>query len=369
MLKTLPCVFAVGNEYHIMAPTLSESCFWVEVDGKRFCDEQNGAFRYVTKVHKAVVPMEILDKAKKYTVCEKEILEHREYASEVSAIGETVKREFKFYPLPENNIKVYHIADAHAKFDSPIKACKAFGEIDLLVLNGDLQNHSGTIEDYFNNYEIAAALTKGEKPIVFSRGNHDMRGLYGGNSADFTPTQNGNCYYTFRLGNVWGMVLDCGEDKADDHPSYCGTICCHDFRLRQTEFIKNVIENAGSEYGADGVKTKLIISHVPFTKLEKEPFDIDADIYAGWGALIKENIKPDLMLCGHVHVLKVCPVGGELDNLNQPCDMILGSAMRYDNDYFAGCGLLITDDYIESCFTDYEGNVFEKCRFSKNERH
>ena len=34
---------------------------------------------------------------------------------------------------------------------------------------------------------------------------------------------------TFRLGNLWGILLDCGEDKNDDRPEYGGTICCHAF--------------------------------------------------------------------------------------------------------------------------------------------
>ena len=43
---------------------------------------------------------------------------------------------------------------------------------------------------------------------------------------------------------VWGLILDCGEDKADTSIEYGSTVCFHEFRLRETEFIHSVIENA-----------------------------------------------------------------------------------------------------------------------------
>ena len=57
----------------------------------------------------------------------------------------------------------------------------------------------------------------------------------------------GNTYYTFRIGSVWGMFLDCGEDKLDSHEEYGGTVCFHRFRERETAFIKDVIARSGEE--------------------------------------------------------------------------------------------------------------------------
>lgn len=85
-------------------------------------------------------------------------------------------------------------------------------------------------------------------------------------------------------------------------------------------------KNAASEYGADGVKYKLIISHVPFPL--KGNYSTEKELYTGWCALIKENVKPDLMLCGHTHTACVSVPGSECDELGQPCTIIIGSAFN-----------------------------------------
>lgn len=53
--------------------------------------------------------------------------------------------------------------------------------------------------------------------MFFSRGNHDMRGKLSEKMQTYTLTDNGNSYYSFQIGALWEMVLDCGEDKADSH--------------------------------------------------------------------------------------------------------------------------------------------------------
>lgn len=62
---------------------------------------------------------------------------------------------------------------------------------------------------------------------------------------------NGDSYYTFRLGKIWGMALDCGEDKMDKDPEYGSTICCHAFRQQETAFIRQVIADARTAYEAE----------------------------------------------------------------------------------------------------------------------
>ena len=131
-----------------------------------------------------------------------------------------VEKTYKFYPIPENNIRASHIADAHNNIEEPIKAAETFGNIDFLILNGDIPNHSGDIAYFAAIHCIAGEITKGEYPVIFSRGNHDMRGIYAENIQDHTPTDNGRSYFSVRVGSLWALVLDCGEDKPDDHPEY-----------------------------------------------------------------------------------------------------------------------------------------------------
>ncbi len=355
MLKTCPAVFAVGNNYQIMVEVQSESLMSVKIGDKVYYDESNGIMNSLLPLHRINVPMEVLDSTKEYTVCIRPLIERKPYFTETK---EQMELQYKFNPVPEKNIRAYHISDAHNQIDNPIKAAKAFGDIDFLILNGDIIDHSGIPEKFANIYEICAAITNGNIPVIFSRGNHDMRGNFAERFADYTPNQHGNTYYTFRIGSIWGMLLDCGEDKLDANPEYGCTVACHVFRERQTGYIKTVIKNAQSEYNHESIKTRLIIAHNPFTQQLPSPFDIEEDIYREWALLIKEHIKPDLMICGHTHKYGISHVGSENDHLGQPCTVIIASEPQ--NDRFIGCGFIINDKQIEIVFTDSLGNTVLK---------
>ena len=154
---------------------------------------------------------------------------------------ETQEYEYDFRPVEGDEIRAYHIADAHNRIDGPVAAANKAGEHDLLILNGDIPNHSGDIKYFAAIHCIAGEITKGQYPVIFSRGNHDMRGIYAENIQDHTPTDNGRSYYSVRIGSLWALVLDCGEDKPDGNDEYGHTICCADFRRRQTEYIEKII--------------------------------------------------------------------------------------------------------------------------------
>ena len=351
MMKTSPAVFAVGNEYQIMVPVTDNSLFWVEVGNDSFYDEQNGIMRSICSTHRVKVPMDVLNEAGEYTVCEREIIDRKPYFPETK---DTKKTTFKFKPVPQNDARVYHIADTHNQLVAPIKAAELFGKIDLLIMNGDIPDHSGDIANYDTIYKIADVLTGGQIPIVFARGNHDMRGYFAELIADHTPNLNGNTYYTFRVGSIWGLVLDCGEDKDDSNAEYGYTVSCHKFRDRQTEYIKEIIRNKKTEYKAKGVEHRIIVCHNPFTYIQEPPFDIERETYSEWAKLIKDNIKPELMLCGHIHKLFVSKIGSEYDDLGQPCTVISGSDIK--ENYHAGCGVVFSNPP-QASFYESNGNI------------
>lgn len=46
------------------------------------------------------------------------------------------------FALNDSNARAYHIADAHCLTDEPVRAAKAYGDIDFLILNGDIGEDS-----------------------------------------------------------------------------------------------------------------------------------------------------------------------------------------------------------------------------------
>ncbi|MBR2950982.1 MAG: metallophosphoesterase [Lachnospiraceae bacterium] len=352
MWKVNPAVFALGREYQIMQYVDCEAMMWVRVGDKIYYDAVNGILRSQTSVHRVTVPMEVLDREKRYTVYLQKVIDRKPYFPENA---EPQSKEFSFRPLPDGVIRAYHIADAHDHVKEPVAAARAYGDFDFLILNGDIPNHCGFENNAETIYKIASELTDGSIPVVFSRGNHDMRGRYAENFAANTPCCNGNSYYTFRMGKIWGMVLDCGEDKPDTDPEYGSTICCHAFRQQETAFIRQAIADARTEYAAEGIAVKMVISHIPFTMRHPGVFDIETDTYAEWTKLLADHVKPDLILCGHMHEAEIIECKDEKDAFGQPCRVVVGSAVKTEADgklLFTGAGLSFENDRIEVRFTD-----------------
>ena len=366
VLKTHPAVFAVGNSYQIMVPVSQETLRWVEVDGNCYYDDSNGIIRSRTSIHRMTVPVDTLNHAGKYTVCYREVIERKPYFSETSEI---IKVNYDFFPVKPGKTLAYEIADAHNLVNEPVACAKFFeqnyGKIDFLILNGDIPNHSGDIKYFDAIYEIASAITEGTRPVIFSRGNHDTRGIYAENIADYTPTDFGNSYYTFKLGDIWGIVLDCGEDKLDSHPEYGTTICCHEFRKRETCFLKNLINTPEASYMANDVSRRLVVCHIPFTRRFQEPFNIEEETYAEWSHILRTHIHPDLMICGHTHILSIDMPGGDMDALGQPCPVIVGSRGTKD---FAGAGFVFSNDTVTVVFNTVESIISEQELQLKNSK-
>lgn len=355
MLKFDPAVFAVGNCYQIITTTKSTAFISIKIDDEIFVDDSNGILCSAINTHNIEVPMETLNKAKHYTVIEREIIKRKAYFSETK---DEVCYEYDFKPVPENNPKCYHIADAHNEKKLTVKAAKAYGDIDFLILNGDVPEDSGKVKNFDTIFKIIADITHGNIPTVFARGNHDLRGKCAELFAQYAPRQNGKTYYSFTLGSIWGLCLDCGEDKLDANPEYGHTVACHQFRLKETEYIKKIIKDNKNEYNNESIKTKLIIVHVPFTHRDVPPFDIEEDIYREWAKLLREEIKPDLMICGHTHKKAIYPVGCDYDDYGQPCTIVVGAETKRSN-FFIGAGFEFIGKKCKITFTDDKGNKEE----------
>ena len=355
-----PTVFAVGKNYNIFVPFDAEVIMWVKVGDKVYYDDCNGILRSNTNMHKVELPMSVLDAAREYTVVYKKMIERKPYYP-TSEDARTLTVIFR--PVPDSgDINVYHIADAHNLVAEPVAAGRFWGDdLDLLVLNGDIPNHSGDVKNFNAICEIASGVTKGQCPAVFARGNHDDRGIHAEDMPNYIPTMNGRTYYTFRVGCVWGLLLDCGEDKDDSSVEYGGTVCFHHFRLCETEFIKNVIANAQNEYAAEGVTHKLVISHIGFTYKDKSPFDIEEELYREWARLMRDHIQPDLLLYGHHHRVEISKAGGDFDTYGQPCTAIVGSKPIFDRENgngFVGCALTLMENGKKRVvFNDNKGEI------------
>ena len=363
MFDRKPCVYLVGHDYQIIFNTAEHGIAWVEVDGAIYPDERNGLMRSETTVHRAVVPTAVLDAAKKYAVCFRALPERKPYWPQ---LGEVERQEYAFRPIDwSDGLQLYHIADAHSHVGEVVDTAGYFGDrLDLLVMNGDIPAESKTEKDVLAVFDIAGSVTGGERPVLFARGNHDTRGKFALEFTDFIGTEEGRTYFTFRTGALWGIVLDCGEDKLDFNEEYGGLVCCEPFRRRQTEFLKRVVENRRSEFEAEGVKLRVGVCHVPFmTELmgqSGEKFDIERQRYAEWTALLNE-MGLDLMLCGHTHRLYAYQPGDPMMRYGANFPVLVGSRPQFvrpgeeGRNRFVGAAVEAKNGRITADYTDNLG--------------
>lgn len=309
------------------------------------------------------IPQEVLDREKKYTIILREFTDRAPYWPKSK---EPVEFTVCFRPVEKTeDIHISYISDTHGSVEVPSNAGRYFGEdIDILVLGGDIADHSGEIKNFKTLFNIAGNITEGRVPCIFSRGNHDLRGHCAEMLADYTPTDGGRSYYTVRLGPIWALVLDCAEDKADNSEEYGHTIACHDFRLRETRFINKLIRDKSREYEREDVRYKLLFSHVPFAQRYEDPFNPEEEIYTEWCRLCREEIKPDLWMTGHKHTAEVIRCGSSKDNFGQPCDCIVGSKPDFKENTFISAQVTLNHGKASVVFVDENANVTDKAEIT-----
>ena len=364
MLLTHPAVFAAGKQYRIMVPVKKECLMWVRVGDRNYYDATNGILRSLSEIHSVSIPMEALDAAGGYTVCIRDVYKRGSWCSETAT--EVLTYPYTFTPVPPTDARAYCISDAHQRVEEPIRAAEAYGDFDFLILNGDLSNCYDDPTLFLNIYTICARLTAGTKPIVYARGNHDLRGSHSELAERYTPLHEGRTYYTFRFGTLWGIVLDCGEDKRDDHVECGNVFCCRDFREQETAYIREVIARAEQEYAAEGITTRVVILHYPISHHLWPDYEFEPDIFREWCRLLREEIRPHVMICGHMHIADVWKPGGPRDSFGQPCPIVLSGVPR--ENYYSGCGYLFGHDGIRATHTDSNGEILQEAAILRHKK-
>lgn len=291
-----PTVYAVEDEYQIVWYTSARSNGWVEINGQKYFDAQSGNIRSAEKVHKVTVPMEVLDEAKSYSIHSQGTLIHHGY---FSLKGRHLSAAYSFRPVdPSDGIQLHNISDTHDYPTGAIASAAYWGDrLDFLILNGDIATAAETDREMLEVLDIASAITGGERPVVYVRGNHETRGQSAATAYKYVGcSDEGNFYYEVRLGPVWILLLDCAEDKEDGHREYGGMADYSAYRAAEDAWLDTVLGNPDQSYNAPGVAYRLLISHVP-VNVTGEP---EPELYASW--VEKANgIGLDLAISGHTH--------------------------------------------------------------------
>ena len=291
-----PVVYAVEDEYQIVFSTSDNAIGWVEISGENYYDLYAGSMKSADKVHKITIPQDILDEAKGYTVCYQQIIYRGPFGGYLGGLKE---KNYNFRPVNSaDGLNYFALSDVHEAVGAAIVAATSRNDTDFIVLLGDLVSMVETEKDVQLANKLAFGITKGEIPVIYARGNHEIKGEYAEELYKYVGSKNQQYAYTVTLGDddVFAVVLDLGEDHEDDWWEYYGTAQFDLYRQEQTEMLEEVLEDGAFE----DYNYRMMICHIPVVYVDKhgyfEAFRND------WTALLNE-MELDMGLSGHKHVM------------------------------------------------------------------
>lgn len=291
-----PVVYAVEDTYQIVWTTSTNATAWVTIGNETYYDLYAGSEVSETTVHKVVVPMSDLDLAKSYTISSKHMIFRGPYSG---IEGGSVSNTFAFRPVDlSDGLNYYTVSDTHTRNQAASEAAGYFGaDLDFLILGGDIMNHLETASDAELILQLGFDITQGEIPVIFARGNHEVKSTYSDQLHRYVGSLNEKFYYTFNLSGVFGVVLDLGEDHDDTWWEYYDTVHFDLYREEQTVFLSEVVAEAS--YDDPSIQYRMGICHIPVALVDEEYL---ADFQEDWTTLLNQ-MDLNIMVSGHKHQL------------------------------------------------------------------
>ena len=193
--------------------------------------------------------------------------------------------KFRTNPVKDKDFSCVIFSDAHAGFEK-LGALLRHPEIanaDMVFNLGDMHSMftgSDAVQRGFLN--VQTKHLKGERPLIFVRGNHEVRGVSNGVFDSLLGHPSGKSHFVLRYGDVAFMIVDTGDPQYDIFGT--GKV----FRQQQKEWIRKTLNSA--EF-ADA-SFNVLLCHIPPTDNRKIKAMFDGCF---------QKAQPDLMLSGHVH--------------------------------------------------------------------
>ncbi|MGL5317729.1 MAG: metallophosphoesterase [Bacteroidales bacterium] len=260
------------------------------VDGQSFC--------YNTIHH---VRLKALTPGKKYyyRVASREITLYAAYKKE---FGEPVYSDiYPYNPVPvENhdfNAVVFNDLHKNEKTLARLADQIDLNQLDLIFFNGDCIDDPKDEDSVlkFMNF-VHDKLNASSVPVIYIRGNHEIRNAYSIQLRDLIDYIGGETSYgAFSFGGTRFVMLDCGEDKPDDHWVYYGLNSFESFRNEQTEFLREELRSKAHKRAMN----RVLIHHIPIYGYETE-YEPCREL---WSPLLQKS-KFDIALNAHTHEYK-----------------------------------------------------------------
>ena len=284
-------VYAVEDDYQIVFSSSDNAIAWVEIGGECYYDLYAGSMKSADRVHKVTVPQQVLDHAKAYSIHAKQMIYRGPFGGYT---GPEITQSYTFRPVDTSDgLDYFALSDVHEAVDAAASAAQV--KFDFIVLIGDLVSMVETEKDAQLANVLAHQITKGQTPVIYARGNHEIKGEYAEDLYKYVGTGGQDFYYTATLGQeVFVVVLDMGEDHEDDWWEYYGTAQFDLYRQAQTEFLEGLVKSGDYK----DYRYRLALCHIPIQHVDGKFENFKED----WTELLNQ-MNIDMCLSGHKHKL------------------------------------------------------------------
>lgn len=216
---------------------------------------------------------------------------------------------FRVPSATESDFDALVFNDLHqrvANLDTLMQVVRAKGiTYQLVLMNGDC------VDDPKNEDQVVGTVATYNRilgsesiPVLYMRGNHEIRNAYSVGLTGLFDYVGGKTYGAFSWGDTRFVLLDCGEDKPDDHWVYYGLNDFSGLRADQLEFLKAEHQNSAFR----GAAKRILVHHIPLWGLDPQ----EDGTYNPCGELWGEELSKQpyaLSLNGHTHRPVLFPKG------------------------------------------------------------
>lgn len=238
-----------------------------------------------------------------YRVCSKEITLYQAYKKE---FGATAVSDFSTFTLPASKSEDFTAIifnDLHKHFKTLDQLYSRVKDVkyDFVIFNGDC------VDDPANENEAIGFLSAMNEtvgadrvPVFYLRGNHEIRNAFSIGLRELFDYVGGKTYGAFNWGDTRFVMLDCGEDKPDDHWVYYGLNDFSGLRNEQVGFLKK--ELSSKEFKS--ASKRVLLHHIPIYR--------DTDTYNPclelWNPLLSKA-RFNVSVNAHTHKFAYCEKG------------------------------------------------------------
>ncbi len=265
-----------------------------------------------------------------YRICSRVIKKYNPYGVDWGATECSAVQSFSTPAAKSDSLKCVLFSDIHDRiptFNALLDQIKTF-DYDLSIFNGDCFNDPRNEEQVYPLLDTyGRGVRAAERPVIYLRGNHEIRGAYSRQWPSVVSNPGGKQYFTMNRGPVHFVFMDCGEDKPDLHWAYSGLNDFEGFHREQAIWLEKEIETPEFKKA----RYRVLVHHIPIYGLNPKSHNPWKSL---WGPIMN-RAGFDLSIHGHLH--RACLVHPPMTAGNHNFPVVIGGGPSMEN----GCVTLL----------------------------